>query len=165
MKALKYLIAIAALMGALTMSAKADLKFLGFQAFDNPNNAQHNLEVLAAFLNADPSGFTHIGTDAENIGGQDTLLNVTPGSFIVAHYGGPGGGSYEFFQVINGETQVTVPGDPNPADDLANQNSLSSARQFAGPPGVPDGGMTVALLGIAFVGLEGLRRKLHARKL
>jgi hypothetical protein len=27
---------------------------------------------------------------------------------------------------------------------------------------VPDGGMTVALLGIAFVGLAGLRRKLHA---
>ena len=27
---------------------------------------------------------------------------------------------------------------------------------------VPDGGMTVALLGIAFVGLEGLRRKLRA---
>jgi hypothetical protein len=30
--------------------------------------------------------------------------------------------------------------------------------------GVPDGGATVALLGIAFVGLEGLRRMLHARK-
>jgi hypothetical protein len=30
--------------------------------------------------------------------------------------------------------------------------------------GVPDGGMTVALLGIAFVGLEGLRRMLSARK-
>jgi hypothetical protein len=29
----------------------------------------------------------------------------------------------------------------------------------------PDGGMTVALLGIAFVGLEGLRRKLHAGRL
>jgi hypothetical protein len=31
--------------------------------------------------------------------------------------------------------------------------------------GVPDGGMTVALLGIAFVGLEGLRRKLHSSRL
>ena len=30
---------------------------------------------------------------------------------------------------------------------------------------VPDGGMTVALLGIAFVGLEGLRRKLHSSRL
>jgi hypothetical protein len=30
--------------------------------------------------------------------------------------------------------------------------------------GVPDGGMTVALLGIAFVGLEGLGRMLRARK-
>jgi hypothetical protein len=31
--------------------------------------------------------------------------------------------------------------------------------------GVPDGGMTVALLGIAFVVLEGLRRKLHSGRL
>jgi VPDSG-CTERM motif len=30
--------------------------------------------------------------------------------------------------------------------------------------GVPDGGTTVALMGIAFVGLEGLRRMLRARK-
>ena len=29
---------------------------------------------------------------------------------------------------------------------------------------VPDGGMTVALLGVAFVGLEGLRRKLRAAR-
>jgi hypothetical protein len=31
--------------------------------------------------------------------------------------------------------------------------------------GVPDGGMTVAFLGIAFVGLAGLRRKLHSSRL
>ena len=86
-------------------------------------------------------------------------MNVTPGSYIVAHYGGPHGGSYEFFQVINGETQVTVPGDPNPADNLANQNSLSSAREFIGPnQNVPDGGSTVMLLGAALGSLGMARR-------
>ena len=32
-------------------------------------------------------------------------------------------------------------------------------------PGVPDGGSAVALLGIALVGLEGLRRKLYSSRL
>jgi hypothetical protein len=156
MKTLKYLIAIVALMGALTISAKADLQFLGFTAFENPNSPEHNLEQLGDFLGQDVSGFT-LGTNAENLNGGDTLINVTPGSFLVAHYGGPGGGSYEFFQVINGETEVTVPGNPNPADDLASPNSLSSAREFI-PPGVPDGGITVMLLGAA-LGALGIARR------
>jgi len=32
------------------------------------------------------------------------------------------------------------------------------------PPGVPDGGSTVALLGIALAGIEGARRLIHPRK-
>jgi hypothetical protein len=156
MKTLKYLIAIVALMGALTISAKADLQFLGFTAFENPNSPEHNLEQLGDFLGQDVSGFT-LGTNAENLGGNDTLINVMPGSYIVAHYGGPGGGSLEFFLVINGETQVTVPGNPNPEDNLANPNSLSSAREFI-PPGVPDGGITVMLLGAA-LGALGIARR------
>jgi hypothetical protein len=43
--------------------------------------------------------------------------------------------------------------------------SAEGAFSFSGATGaVPDGGMTVALLGIAFVGLEGLRRKLHSSR-
>ena len=164
MKPLKYLIAIAALMGAFTLPAKADLMFLGFTDFASQpnNNPDSNLAALGVFLGVDVSGFTP-GINVENVGGVDTLVDVTPGSFLVAHFGGPQGGSLEFFQVINGETQVTVPGNPNPADDLASPNSLSSIREFVGPS-VPDGGMTVTLLGMALIGIEGLRRKLRARK-
>jgi hypothetical protein len=158
MKTLKYLIAIAALMGALTVSAKADLMFLGFTDFASQpnNNPDSNLAALGDFLNVDTSGFTS-GANIENINGVDTLVNVTPGCFLVAHFGGPQGGSLEFFQVINGETQVTVPGNPNPADDLASPNSLSSIREFC-PPGVPDGGLTVMLLGAA-LGVLGIARR------
>jgi VPDSG-CTERM motif len=161
MKTLKYLIAIAALMGALTLPAKADLMFLGFTAFENPNSPENNLAQLGTFLGIDVSGFT-LGTNVENAGGVDTLVDVTPGSFLVAHFGGPGGGSLEFFQVINNETQVTVPGNPNPADDLASPNSLSSIREFV-PSGVPDGGATVMLLGAALTGLGLVRRYSHFR--
>ncbi len=80
-----------------------------------------------------------------------------PLCFLVVHYGGPHGGSLEFLQVINGETQVTVPGNPNPADNLASPNSLSSIREFC-PPGVPDGGITVMLLGLALGALGVVRR-------
>ena len=162
MNKLKYLFAIVAVMGALTMPAKADLKFLGFQQFDNPDNNAHLLLVLAAFLGQDPSAIAATGGDAEGIGGVDKLINVT-GNFLVAHYGGPHGGSFEFFQILNGETQVTVPGDPNPLDTFANQNSLSAVRQYSGPTGVvPDGGTTVMLLGAA-LGTLGMARRFLKR--
>jgi hypothetical protein len=120
MKPLKYLVAIAILMGALTLSAKADTMFLGFTDFASQpnNNPGSNLAALGTFLGINVSDFT-LGTNVENAGGLDTLINVTAGSFLVEHFGGPQGGSLEFFQVINGETQVTVSGNPNPADNLA----------------------------------------------
>jgi hypothetical protein len=134
--------------------------FLGFTDFaSQPNNSpSSNLAALGTFLGIDTSGFT-LGTNIEDAGGVDTLVDVTPGCFLVVHYGGPGGGSLEFFQVINGETQVIVPADPNPADTLANPDSLSSIREFC-PPGVPDGGPTVMLLGAALTGLGLVRRYL-----
>ena len=158
MKPLKYLIAIAALMGALTLSVKADTMFLGFTDFASQpnNNPDSNLAALGTFLGVDVSGFT-LGTNVENAGGVDTLVSVMPLCFLVVHYGGPHGGSLEFLQVINGETQVTVPGNPNPVDDLASPNSLSSIREFV-PSGVPDGGATVMLLGAALTGLGLVRR-------
>jgi hypothetical protein len=158
MKSLKYLLTIAALTGALAISAKADLMFLGFTDFASQpnNNPDSNLAALGTFLGVDVSGFT-AGINIEEAGGVDTLVDVTPGCYLVVHYGGPGGGSLEFFQVINGETQVTVPGDPNPADTLANPGSLSSIREFC-PPSVPDSGSTVMLLGVALGSAEVLRR-------
>jgi hypothetical protein len=164
MKPLKYLIAIAALMGALTLSAKADLMFLGAVDFNNgPNSPDANLAALAAF-GVDTTGFTLL-TDLDNLSGDQTI-SVTPGEFLVVHYGvGPGGlgsgGSLEFFQVINGQTEVTVPGTGNgPTNpDPFGHGGISSIRGFGGPS-VPDGGTTVMLLGAALTGLGLVRRYL-----
>jgi hypothetical protein len=158
MKPLKYLIAIAALMGALTLPAKADLMFLGFTDLGSQpnNNPNSNLAALGKLLGVDVSGFT-LEANIEDASGVDILLNVTPGSYLVVHYGGPLGGSLEFFQVINGETQVTVPGNPNPLDTFANPNSLGSIREFSSLA-VPDGGGAVTLLGAALCALGIARR-------
>ena len=162
MKPLKSLIAVAALMGALTLSAKADLMFLGAVDFNNgPNNPDANLAALAAF-GVDTTGFTLL-TNIEDLSGGDQTISVTPGEFLVVHYGvGPGGtgsgGSLEFFQVINGQTEVTVPGMGNVAgDDPFGHGGISSIRGF-GVPGVPDGGGAVTLLGAALCALGIARR-------
>ena len=66
------------------------------------------------------------------------------------------GGSYEFFQVINGETNVTVPGT---GTSEFGHGGISSIREFC-PPGtnVPDSGTTALLLGSALTGLGVVRR-------
>src|SRR5438105_2312705 len=149
MKSLKYLFAVLAVTGALAISAKADLQFLGAVNFGNgPNNPSDNLAALVAFL---PPG-TPVGglTDNfENLNSDDNFgpFDVTPGEYFVVHYGkGKGGtgdgGSWEFFQVINGETSVSFPpmgnGPDNP--DPYGHGGISSARGFGGQTNTPDSG-------------------------
>ena len=163
MNKLKYLIAIAAVMGALTMSAKADLQFLGAVPFAGMNNPDNNLTQLGAFLNVDTTGFT-LTDNLENLSGNQSLT-LTLGEYLVVHYGrGSGGqtpgGSWEFFQVFN-NGMVTVPGKGNgPTNpDQYGHGGISSIRGFVGPTGtVPDGGTTVMLLGAALGSLGMARR-------
>ena len=169
MKSLKYLFAIAAVTAVLTLSAKADLMFLGAVDFNNgPNSPAANLAALAAF-GIDTTGFdpNNPTTNIENLNGGDQTISVLPGEFLVAHYGvGKGGtgsgGSLEFFQVINGETTVTVPGEGNgPTNpDPYGHGGISSIRGFGGTTVTPDSGATVMLLGGALAGLGLVRRYL-----
>ena len=167
MNKLKYLIAIAAVMGALTLSAKADLQFLGAVDFNNgPNNPAANLAALAAF-GIDTTGFdpNNPFNNIENLNGGNQTISVLPGEYLVVHYGkGPRGaghgGSWEFFQVINGETSVTVPGMGNgPTNpDPFGHGGISSIRGWGGSVPTPDGGATVMLLGAALGSLGMARR-------
>ena len=169
MKSLKYLFAIAAVTAVLTLSAKADLMFLGAVDFDNQGNSPaDNLAALAAF-GIDTTGFdaNNPTTNIENLNGGDQNIDVLPGEFLVVHYGvgkggTGGGGSLEFFQVINGETNVTVPGDGNgPTNpDPYGHGGISSIRGFGGTTVTPDSGATVMLLGGALAGLGLVRRYL-----
>jgi hypothetical protein len=160
MKSLKYLLAIAAVTAALTLSAKADLMFLGAVPFTGANSPDNNHDLLEDFLGFDP------GSLSNNLSAPSGPVAVTPGEFFVVHYGtGKGGsnpgGSWEFFQVINGETSVTFPQNGNEAgDDPYGHGGISSVRGFGGTPGVPDSGAAVMLLGGALAGLGLVRRYL-----
>ncbi len=162
MKLIKYLSAIAAITGALTLSAKADLFFLGAEAFPGNNSPQSNFVELGKFTDTTGLGLCD---NLENLSGDQTIT-VDPNAFLVVHYGkGKGGsakgGSLEFYQVINGETSVTVPGFGNVGgDDPYGHGGISSIREFCpgAPPPVPDSGTTAMLLGGALTGLALLRR-------
>jgi hypothetical protein len=162
MKLIKYLFAVAVLTGALTLSAKADLMFLGAVAFGPNNDPTTNHDALQTFLGFDPGAFnpTH---DFGAVG----PVTVFPGEYFVVHYGkGKGGsskgGSWEFFQVINGETSVTFPANGNVAGpDPFGHGGFSSARGFGGEQQTtPDSGATAMLLGSALTSLGLMRRYL-----
>jgi hypothetical protein len=162
MKMIKYTLTLLALVGALAVSAKADLMFLGAVPFGPNNNPDTNKAALEDFLGHS------VGDLIDDFSGSQLhgAVNVTPGEFFVVHYGkGKGGsakgGSFEFFQVINNETSVTFPqhgnGPTNP--DPYGHGGISSARGFPGPS-APDSGATVMLLGGALAGLGLVRHYL-----
>jgi VPDSG-CTERM motif len=161
MKPVKYIALIAALAGALTLSARADVMFLGAVDFASQpnNNPDSNLAALGTFLGTDVSNFT-LGLNLEDINGDPANLvgTVHEGCFIVAHFGDQFGGSLEFFLVTATQSISDFPTSPDAGDPFANNpNSLSSLREFC-PPGVPDSGTTAILLGGALAGL-GLGRR------
>jgi len=161
MKTIKYTLTLLALVGALAVSAKADLMFLGAVPFANPNSPDNNQTVLENFL-GHPVGDLIDNFSKSQLSGP---VDVTPGEFFVVHYGkGKGGsakgGSYEFFQVVNGETSVTFPRFGNVAGaDPYGHGGISSARGFPGPS-APDSGATGMLLGGALAGLGLVRHYL-----
>ena len=167
MKSLKYIALIAALAGALTLSARADVMFLGAVDFASQpnNNPDSNLAALNTFLNGNPdvSNFT-LGLNLEDINGDPANLvgTVHEGCYIVAHFGDQSGGSLEFFLVTATQSISGFPTSPDPNDEFAdNPNSLSSLREFC-PPGtnVPDSGASAMLLGSGLAGLAVMRRYL-----
>ena len=161
MKLSKYLLAIAAVTVGLTLSAKADLSLVGTAPFTSNNSPDSNLDLLGQFV--DTTGFTLCG-NFENLDENSNLtVDVMAGSFIVIHFGkgnegSSKGGGFEIYQVINGETSVTLPAF---GTNAFGTGGISSAREFC-PPGtnVPDSGTTAMLLGSALTGLGLVRRYL-----
>lgn len=119
-----------------------------------------NAYNLANALNPLPAP---IATGVEDLGSA----TVGPGGlsgfdYAVLHYGagtdgthGSGGGVEVFF--LNGATSFTFPANGSGPNGFG---GFSSLTLFQGTPGVPDGGVTVLLLGVALSGLGLLRAKL-----
>jgi len=87
--------------------------------------------------------------------GTGTSINLgTQGTYdyLFAHYGGPGGGFAEVWYVGNLSGMITIPA-------LGLGHGLSGWALFTAPlGGVPDGGATVMLLGVALGTLGVVRR-------
>jgi hypothetical protein len=164
MKSLKCLLTIAAVTSVLALTAKADLQFLGAEAFtDGGNNSPpQNLIELGNFV--DTTGFTLCGnSDDGDFGNPITNpISVMAGSYLVIHYGkgnagSSKGGGLEFYQVVNGETSVDV---PLTGTSSFGNGGISSIREFCAPMHTPDSGTTAMLLGSALTGLGLVRRYL-----
>src|SRR3982751_6506481 len=151
MKSLKYLFTIAALTGALTLSAKADLVSIGSEPFTGGpggNSPGQNLIELGNFV--DTTGFVLCGnSDNGDFGNPITNpISVMAGAYLVVHYGKGNagtskGGGIEIFHVINGETSVDV---PLFGTSGFGNGGISSIREFCGPVTAPDSGTTAMLL-------------------
>jgi VPDSG-CTERM motif len=97
------------------------------------------------------------------LNGPASDANVTLGlggfTYLFAKYDGPNGGS-EVWDVAGLSGTITIPANGLPAQN--NQYGLSGWTLFTGgTTTVPDGGSTVALLGLALTGLAGIRAKFH----
>lgn len=108
--------------------------------------------VLCSSLSASDDGSSR----QEGASLSNTLNLGTGYQFLVGHYGGgrPDGQSHVWF--VGGLTgQVTIP--------LAGSNSAGLSNwTLYNPTSVPEGGMTLILLGGALLGLETLRRRIRA---
>ena len=91
---------------------------------------------------------------------RGTGTNVNLGAvgtydYLFAHYGGPGGGFAEVWYVGNLNGMITIPA-------TGNGHGLSGWALFTAPSGgVPDGGATAMLLGVALGVLGVVRRFLN----
>ncbi len=170
MKALKYTILIAALASGLTLTAKADLILSPFGDIPkngtgigggNANTLADNFFRLQNYIVAHPT-FGSLGTPifagAERVSTPlGEPVDLTGFCYAVVHYGaGPGGtpgGGVAFFQITNNlDTFPQTGSGPN------GFGGISSVDLFRCMAGVPDGGITVMLLGAA-LGALGIARR------
>jgi len=98
-----------------------------------------------------------------NSTGTGNTIDLGTGGFtyLLGKYDGPNGGD----EVWNVQGLTGIQTIPTNGFGLNNsQYGLSHWTLFGGGGQVPDGGSTVALLGLALTGLEGVRRMFRARK-
>jgi hypothetical protein len=105
--------------------------------------------------------------NASNLFGslEQAAFGGTPGDFDVLLYtvsGAFNGNTAYSFTVSPGLAAGTVLGAENVNGNIAFATPWTTAGLVNGPPSVPDGGMTLMLLGGALVGLEALRRRVRA---
>lgn len=158
-----------------------EISFAGSYTINNPD-----LSVATAF-----TGFTGVTVSAAPTGDYSGLAGtgVTQNAFSFDPF--PGGGVVPLWSLVaqpgttfdllalniafESPTSLLLTGtgiahktgrDNTPGTWVLSANTLGTTFSFSSTnSSVPDGGTTVALLGMALVGVEGLRRKLGSAKL
>lgn len=98
-----------------------------------------------------------LGTVTTGAVGGDNSLDVTGFEYLIVKYGGAQGSAL-VFNVTDVVGDVTV---PETGVTGGNANKYLLFNSLAAPAGVPDGGATAMMLGIGFLGLGAIRRKLN----
>jgi VPDSG-CTERM motif len=110
----------------------------------------HNILVTRSMNNFGP--LPSPATLALRGGGTTVDLGAGLFGYLFAHYGGPGGGFAEVWNVGGLSGMINIPG-------TAFGHGLSGWALFTAPTGrVPDGGATIMLLGLAIAAIGIVRR-------
>jgi len=112
----------------------------------------HNYTHFAIDTSSLPAAVTGGSTKDET---GDNHVNVTGFLYLLGKYDGPNGGDYIWY-VGNLSGAQTIPTTGFGRFDLSHWSLYNPGTS------VPDGGTTMAMLGISLLGVEALRRKLKS---
>ena len=174
-----FAIACALVLGLTATNARADIAltpgdayYLGFLHPPEPSSVAdettyiNNLITVAAGASAviDTRTYDRIistlagpfstvsSTGVSQVTSGDSGISVTGTSYILGKYDGPNVGDYVWV-VPTGTYSIPAALGPDPSNPFTNTNGLSHYDVFTGSS-VPDGGVTLMLLGGVLVGLE-----------
>ena len=150
--------------GQATIEAWLASGVSGYNALNNPDLPPPGAEVFRNVNDGTSNwpGFPAFGTNVTSL-----QIPVAGFQYLVLHWGGPDAPCSTNQSCASLNYQAIYIGDPGPgvtyytASNPIDGQGLSGYMLF-NPTSVPDGGMTLTLLGGALVGIGAIRRKFRA---
>lgn len=179
MKSLKTALLGLVAAGALTTTSHATVTFLGTIVDGTPSSAANETLWVTHLLNmpnltteifvgetlwrnANPNfGFTGVGAPTKVETGSTTVAGLYTG-IVLAKYGGgnsPNQGTAVFYVNGFGQNLPGIWGSIDGNGPIVGQQALSHFSTFSTAVRVPDGGTSLALMGIGLVSLASFRRR------
>jgi hypothetical protein len=119
-------------------------------------DTSENCDRLGSTINV--TGFSSaVVTGSQKDTSGDNTIDATGFTYVLAKYDAGDGGSFVWY--VAGLTDIEVPANLGTCGSIG--CGLSHTTLF-NPTSVPDGGLTLMLLGVGLVGIETLRRKFSA---
>jgi hypothetical protein len=180
-KKLNSLVALIMVASAVTSSALQITDALGFVKDGEPADPTHEVNYVNSLVaranGVSPAPYDYVGktyqlivdpaitlplavepvstTDTDDSIPDPLPINVSGYTYLLAKYDGPNGGDYVWY--VAGMGNVTIP----KKAQFGNKNVGLSHYSLFNPTGVPDGGTTLALLGLGMLGLGAVARRIR----